>query len=154
MRTTITTLLFYMVACCAAADEAADGVVGVWLTDDGDGLIRIERANTTFQGRVLGGIKPDGEERFDVNNPDPALRDRSLMGMVMMGDFSYDGRRWSGGWIYDPDNGKQYKARMKLEDENTLELRGYIGTPMLGRTVVWRRYTEALPPHTWQGAAD
>ena len=46
---------------------------------------------------------------------------------------------WSGGTIYDPEEGKTYKCVMKLADENTLNVRGYIGVPAFGRTVTWLR---------------
>ena len=47
--------------------------------------------------------------------------------------------RYPPGWIYDPDAGKRYKSRLKLRDDDSLEVRGYIGTPMLGRTQIWTR---------------
>jgi len=48
------------------------------------------------------------------------------------------------GWIYDPDVGKQYKAKMTMTGPDTLEIRGYIGVPLLGRTEVWTRWTRPL----------
>ena len=51
-----------------------------------------------------------------------------------------DGSRWSGGQILDPHNGKTYKVRLSLEDNGQkLDVRGYVGMPMLGRTQTWIR---------------
>jgi uncharacterized protein (DUF2147 family) len=131
----------------AASSFAAhtDDVVGVWLNQEGDGLIRIERDGTSYRGTIIGapeGTRKDPNAR-DVNNPDPELRDRRLVGMVLMAGYTFDGKSsWLGGWIYDPDVGKQYKARMTLTGPDTLEIRGYIGVPVLGRTEVWTRWTQ------------
>jgi len=60
--------------------------------------------------------------------------------MRILKDFSYNGDNlWEDGTVFDPDNGKTYSAKMWLEDENTLKLRGFIGFSLLGRTVVWSR---------------
>lgn len=129
-----------------AASDGADRVLGVWLNEPGDGLIRIEKAGEVYFGTIAGA--PEGTNREpdarDVNNPDPALRERPLVGLKMMDEYRYDGKRWSGGWIYDPDNGKRYRSRLTMRRDGTLEVRGYIGAPMLGRTQVWKRYAE--PP--------
>ena len=51
-----------------------------------------------------------------------------------------DGNSWSGGRILDPDNGKEYAVKFTPTDSGRkLEVRGYIGMPMLGRTQVWQR---------------
>ena len=82
-----------------------------------------------------------GQPRHDKNNPDEALQDRPIIGLEMIHGFSYDEgeSNWSGGSIYDPESGKTYKCQMKLGENDTLEVRGYIGIPALGRTTVWRR---------------
>ena len=125
----------------AWADTGADRIVGVWLNEKGDGLIQIERQGDAYRGKIVGapeGTRDDPDAK-DVNNEDPALRDRRLLGLVMMGSYEFDGKRWAGGWIYDPDVGKRYKSRLTLKDQNTLEVRGYLGAPMFGRTQVWTR---------------
>ena len=58
-----------------------------------------------------------------------------------MKNFTYDSNsnQWTGGEIYDPKNGKTYSCKMKLSSDNHLEVRGYIGISMLGRTEHWER---------------
>jgi hypothetical protein len=73
-----------------------------------------------------------GAPRRDDNNPDPDLRARQLVGMELLEDYRWTGRRWEGK-IYDPESGNTYSSRME-RDGVRLKMRGYIGTPLLGRT--------------------
>jgi uncharacterized protein (DUF2147 family) len=58
----------------------------------------------------------------------------------MLKDFVYGGNNeWTEGTIYDPLNGSTYSCIIKMEDSNTLNIRGYIGVAALGRTDVWKR---------------
>ena len=51
-----------------------------------------------------------------------------------------DKNLWDGGDILDPNNGKVYKVRLKLADGGRkLDVRGYVGAPLLGRTQTWIR---------------
>jgi uncharacterized protein (DUF2147 family) len=122
--------------------EPAATVAGVWLSADGTGWIRIELDKDGPVGSIAG--SPDEDNRTtedkDVLNPDPALRDRLLLGMTIMDSFEPAGNgKWKGGRIYDPNSGKTYKCKLTLVDEDTLELRGYIGISLLGRTESWSR---------------
>ena len=57
----------------------------------------------------------------------------------MLKNFAYEDGEWSGGNIYNPSDGKEYKAYMKLKDKNTLSVRGYVGISLLGKTDTWTR---------------
>jgi uncharacterized protein (DUF2147 family) len=62
------------------------------------------------------------------------------MGMVLMKDFEYDAKNvWDDGEIYDPKSGKTYSCKMTLIDPDRLEVRGYIGISLIGRTDNWTR---------------
>lgn len=80
-----------------------------------------------------------GKARVDRSNPDQSLRDRDLVGLVFMTDFSFDGGAWRGGKIYDPRDRKTYRCKMSLTADGTLRIRGYIGVSWLGRSTVWQR---------------
>jgi uncharacterized protein (DUF2147 family) len=137
----------------ARADDG-DAIVGVWATDPddegGQAHVEIYRNGSTYDGKIvwleepvyLAG-DPDGEEgqpKVDTENPDPALQSRPIMGMVLMEGFVFDGDdTWAKGTIYDANNGKTYKCKMRLEDSNTLKVRGFIGFSMIGRTEIWTR---------------
>jgi uncharacterized protein (DUF2147 family) len=114
---------------------------GIWLNDDGDGLIEVIATDTDLLGIIAGSPDPaDDRPDKDEKNPDPALRDRPLIGLNLFAGFEYDGDgRWSGGTIYDPNSGKTYRCIVTLVDANTLKIRGYVGVPLLGRTDTWTR---------------
>jgi uncharacterized protein (DUF2147 family) len=59
--------------------------------------------------------------------------------MEILSGFTYEDGRWTGGEIYDPKSGKTYSCNMKLK-ANKLEIRGYVGLSLFGRTTTWTRY--------------
>jgi len=136
MRRTVIALLFTWLASAHAAPPS-DAVIGIWLTSAEDGYIQIFESGGHYHGKIVGA--PDPEPRKDVHNPDPAERDESLLGKRILNGFTYDDGQWSGGTIYDPDEGKTYDAKMWLEDADTLKLRGFVGISWLGRTETWTR---------------
>ena len=74
-----------------------------------------------------------GEPRVDIENPDESLRDRPILGLNLVSDYRFDDGAWQG-QIYDPESGKVYSSKMKVGQEGNLEMRGYIGIPLFGRT--------------------
>ncbi len=122
--------------------SAQNDVLGTWINQAGDGLIEISELDGKYVGIIVGSNDPARTQRKDVNNPDPELRTRTLKGMMILGDLSYQGENeWDGGWIYDPNNGEIYQCNMTLEDKDTLAIRGFIGFSLFGRTEIWKRKT-------------
>ena len=66
-------------------------------------------------------------------------KDKPILGMDILSGLTKDDDEWNGGTILDPKNGKEYKCYIKLLDNNTLKLRGYIGFSLIGRTALWKR---------------
>jgi uncharacterized protein (DUF2147 family) len=132
----VTALLLAGPLAAAPAD-----IAGTWLSGDGDGLIEIRVDGAAISARILGSPNNDPERpRTDVKNPDPALRDQPLVGLDIFAGFSYDGdNRWSGGFIYDPNSGKTYRGKLRLAGPGRLEVRGFIGISLIGRTETWIR---------------
>lgn len=116
-------------------------IAGRWLTQERDGWIRITPAGDSLEGSIAGAPPGSPSEReFDDRNPDPALRDRRLDGLVIMSGFEYAGDgQWKNGTVYDPNSGKTYRCSLTLVDANTLEIRGYIGISLFGRSETWTR---------------
>lgn len=122
------------------ADAAQERrILGHWLTQSKDGVIQIYIAGSgRYEGRIVDG--QGGPGRRDARNPDPALRTRLLKDAVVLQGFRYVGDgRWADGTIYDPNNGKTYRCHMELAPLDTLNIRGYVGVPLFGRTEVWTR---------------
>jgi len=120
-----------------------DAVLGVWKNGEGTGMVQIYKKGDKHFGKVVW-LKvpndPDGKPRTDINNPEEGLRNRPLKGMENLRDFTFKGdNKWEEGRIYDPKTGNDYACEMKLVDENTLEVRGFIGVSLFGRTDVWKR---------------
>lgn len=131
----------------------ADAILGLWATERneaGQAYILISKKNGIYQGEIVwleqpyGDRKGGGWPKVDRNNPDPSLRDRPLLGLRVAKGFSYAGDRvWKNGMTYDPDTGRTYKCRMRLTRRGFLEVRGYIGFPLLGNTTKLARPAEA-----------
>lgn len=122
-----------------AAESTAPAIDGVWLDQDGAGYIRIQQEGDHWQGRIAGSVAGPVEQ--DRHNPDPAKRDESLLGRRILIDLACDPERCSGK-LYNPRDGRMYSARLQMADVDTLELRGYLGTPLLGQTQLWSRVTD------------
>jgi uncharacterized protein (DUF2147 family) len=153
-RLRLTLFLFVVMALLLAARFACasrqDAIVGSWNTQEHDAVIEIFRCGEKYCGRIKWIKEPnytaedhngkEGQPKVDVNNPDPKLRDRPLVGIEMMYDFTYAGRNiWKGGRIYNPDNGRTYNGIITLVSSNTLHLRGFFLVSLLGRTTEWTR---------------
>ncbi len=124
--------------------EKADKLVGVWQPSDGRSYIKIDKIGNKFYGRVVWLLEPNdenGKPRVDKNNPDEALRSTPLKGYRVLKDFAYDEEEgiWKDGTIYDPKNGTTYNCKIELVNDNKIEVRGFVGTAMFGRTDVWTR---------------
>ncbi len=134
-----TLLLALALPMAAASDDLAAQILGNWLTEPRDGIIQISIADDgSYQGRIVGGNNP---QRRDQHNPDPARRSQLLLGQTIFQGMKYDGEgKWSGGTIYDPDSGRTYKCRLERLDSERLQVRGFIGFALLGRSQVWTRY--------------
>jgi uncharacterized protein (DUF2147 family) len=138
----------------AGAAWAADGdeILGLWDTQPeeyGYARVEITKQNDRYHGRIVWLSEPEfppddeggmgGQPKVDRENPEPDLRDRPIVGIHLLRGFKYSGKsQWKGGTIYDPANGKTYKCNIKLQDDGTLKVRGFIGVPLLGRTAIWR----------------
>lgn len=134
-----TVLLALALPAADASDDQAALILGNWLTEPRDGIIQISvAADGSYQGKIVGGNNP---HRQDQHNPDPARRSQLLLGQTIFQGMKFDGEgRWSGGTIYDPDSGRTYKCRLERLDADRLQVRGFIGFALLGRSQVWTRY--------------
>jgi uncharacterized protein (DUF2147 family) len=122
----------------------ADRLIGIWEPSHGKAKIKIEKISDKYFGKIVWLKEPNdpatGQPKVDKNNPDETQRTAPLKGYRMLKDFTYAGKNeWSEGTIYDPENGSTYSCVIKMTDENTLDIRGYIGIKTFGRTDIWKR---------------
>ena len=125
---------------------AAGSPVGTWRSIDDKtrqerSIIRITEENGELRGVV--------EKIFEQPGDDPAhlckecrneRKDKPIVGMTILWGLKKDGDTWAGGEILDPKNGKIYRAKISLsEDGGSLNVRGFIGISLIGRTQTWHR---------------
>ena len=119
--------------------------LGIWYAEGGAAQIDLRDCGGALCGRVVWLRSPFDEhgcELRDRYNPVTSLRQRPVIGLEILRGLtrsaSADGV-WTDGTIYDPGSGNTYRASLTVADENRLELRGYVGIPLLGRTATWFR---------------
>lgn len=137
-------LLFFFISASGVTQQKAEGdaILGDWYNTEKSGKINIYKCGNKYCGKIVWLKEPnrDGKPKLDKNNPDSKLKSRPIIGLVILQDFEYEGdKEWEDGTIYDPENGKTYSCIMTLKDKNILQVRGYIGFSLLGRTVEWTR---------------
>jgi uncharacterized protein (DUF2147 family) len=138
--------LAFLFIASAYLSAQADKVVGFWLTDEGKSQIEIYKGKDgKYYGKISWLEEPNenGKPKVDSDNPDPALKDRPILGLPLLKGFEYDkkDKEWVDGTIYDPDNGKTYDCFMWFEDDpSVLQIKGFVmGMRFLGRSTSWKR---------------
>ncbi len=117
-------------------------ILGKWYTTNKEGIVEIYQCGSKLCGKIVWLKEPnkdDGTPKTDENNPDASKKKQPIIGLSMLKGFVPDGdKAWEDGEIYDPKNGKTYSCEMELNGE-VLEVRGYIGISLFGRTEKWTR---------------
>jgi uncharacterized protein (DUF2147 family) len=128
--------------------QQADDVIGNWKNGEGTGVIQIYKTTSGhYAGKIIWLKEPNdpetGKPKLDKRNPDKNKRSNPTLGLVNMKGFSFDAddKEWKNGTIYDPKNGKEYSCKMwfSKNSKTKLEVRGYLGISLLGRTDTWTK---------------
>ena len=131
-----------------AAAFAQATPVGLWRTIDDEtkkekSLIRVSETGGVLTGTLEKFLDPATKPDVVCDKCSDERKDKSILGMTLVRNVkknANDAALWDGGDILDPKNGKVYKARLKpVDGGQKLEVRGYIGVPMIGRTQTWVR---------------
>jgi len=135
-------ILLTVVAVSINAKAQTDKIEGLWYNDVKSAKIQITKeSNGKFYGKVVWLKEPlkNGKPKVDEMNSDEKLRSRPRLGLPVLADFVKDGdNKYTGGTIYDPNNGKTYSCKMTYKG-GILDIRGYIGISLFGRTTTWSR---------------
>lgn len=129
---TLTTLLCTLVTLA----QGNDPILGKWQNPSGEGRIEIYKKGDKYFGKLYWVKDPS---KKDVNNPDAKLQARSIQGLEILQNFKKSGTVYGGGEIYDPKSGKTYSCKMTLKGTEKLDIRGFVGFSLLGRTETWKR---------------
>lgn len=127
--------IVFAAAPAAAALAAAEDAIGTWKDTDTGGITQIYACGGGICIKV---VTPSKERAVDSNNPDPALRGRSMAGVVIMNGAAKDGAdRWKGK-VYNSEDGKVYSGWVIVTNKNEVKLEGCV-LGILCKTHVWQR---------------
>jgi uncharacterized protein (DUF2147 family) len=149
-------VLASMVLLASPALAQQSAVMGTWLTESGVAQVKIEPCadakNGPVCGRIVGLINPKGpdgqvvapEMATDYRNENASLRSRKVIGMPLIWGFkkTNEPNTFEEGQIYNGEDGKIYTANISLQPDGKLRLRGYVGTPLFGKTQLWTRISQ------------
>lgn len=125
-------LLFISVSVFA---QSSDAIIGTYMTDQNEGMVEVTKRGSKYYGK-LSWTKKQGA--LDIHNPDEKERANNLTGKEILKDFESTGKNlWHNGTIYDPKNGKTYSCKITQDEKGNLNVRGFIGVSLLGRTTFW-----------------
>jgi uncharacterized protein (DUF2147 family) len=130
----------------ASLHAAEPSPAGLWKTIDDQsgqpkGLVRIREINGQYEGKIEKIFpKPGDDPAPKCDKCDGPRRNQPVLGMTFLWGLTKQGDEYHGGEILDPENGKVYRAKMKLADGGKkLEVRGFIGFSLFGRSQTWLR---------------
>lgn len=139
--------LLVLFAFASSAVLAQGTPAGLWRTIDDKtrvvrSQVRIIEINGEYEGRIEKILTrlPDDDPENLCRACEGARKDKPVIGMTILWGLKKDGDQYGGGEILDPKNGRIYRCKMKLLDGGKkLEVRGFIGVSLLGRSQIWER---------------
>lgn len=137
--------VFITIATAAPKADDPDALLGKWLSSKKRNQVQIYKQGNKYFGKLVWMVEPNepgnNKPKMDKENPDEKLRNRPLMGLVLLTNLTYKGHSvWGDGEIYNPEDGKTYSCEVSMKDPNSIDLRGYVmGISFLGKTRTWTR---------------
>lgn len=142
MKSLIAAVVLGVVAVSAQAQMSP---VGVWKTIDDEtkaekAMVRVTENGGVVSGKIEKLLAPGANQDAKCDKCDDDRKDKPIVGLEIIRGVKKDGDVWSGGTILDSAKGKVYKVKMSpVDGGKKMEVRGYVGAPMFGRTQVWIR---------------
>ncbi|MBM6596090.1 DUF2147 domain-containing protein [Microvirga pudoricolor] len=122
-----------LLALSGAAHAQSADPSGTYVSETGETRVRIARCGAAWCGTI---VSVKGETK-DANNPDPSLRNRSLVGVQMISNIQPTADGWNGS-LYNYKDGKTYAGKMKIKG-NALELSGCVLGGLICRAQTWAK---------------
>ena len=127
-------ILFFLISSFVFSQNG-DLIIGTYMTDKNEGMVEVTKKDSKYFGKLTWTKTPG---KLDNNNPDTKQKTDKLAGKEILKDFAFDGKDvWHNGTIYDPKNGKTYSCKITRDEKGNLNVRGFIGLSLLGRTAFW-----------------
>ncbi len=133
----------YAIILAALLSFQTSSVQGTWVNiDDETGVEKSEITLYVENGKLYGKIErlllPEDKGKV-LEKCKVKEKNQPIEGLIIVKGLVKDGEVWTDGKILDPANGKSYDCTIKLDDSNTLNVRGYLGFSFIGRSQVWKR---------------
>ena len=129
-----------LIAAMFVAGPALADPRGLWLTEGGKSHVVLADCEHN-KNRLCGTIVWLKNPRKDVENDDKSLRDRDLLGTLVVWDLKHEGAKdWDDGDIYNPSDGDTYDSELVEIDENTVEVSGCVW--FICKEQTWKRVKE------------
>ena len=133
----------YAIILAALLSFQTSSVQGNWVNiDDETGVEKSEITLYVENGKLYGKIErlllPEDQGKV-CEKCKGKEKNQPIEGLIIVKGLVKDGEVWTDGKILDPANGKSYDCTIKLDDSNTLNVRGYLGFSFIGRSQVWKR---------------
>ena len=143
MKKTLLAFLFFLALhSLTFAQTNHNSPIGTWTNEEKEARFEIYQCGSELCGKIVWLHEPlrEGKPKLDRSNPDKTLQNRPILGLVFMQGFTPDSdNKWDDGTIYDPKSGKTYSCYMKVIGKDKMEVKGYIGISLIGRTQTWTR---------------
>ncbi|MET0299007.1 MAG: DUF2147 domain-containing protein [Flavitalea sp.] len=145
MKKSLILFVTIMLSIAVLGQQPADKIIGTWESVDSDVKLKFEffRSDGTYFGKLLHAsnmYEVDGKTpKTDSKNPDPKLRTRSRYGIINITNLVFDDGEYSGGSLYNPEEGRIYRLKAELTGPNDMDFRGYMGISLLGKTMKFKR---------------
>lgn len=141
-------LLFTCIVNAQNTVAPADRICGQWMSSDKNLTVNVYHDGSVYKGKVVWFKADDNsktmEEWTDKHNPDPKLRSRKLLGLLVLNNLTYNARSktWEGGKIYESRSGKTWDAAVKLVADDQMRVTGYWRFKFIGRDMAFSKVVQ------------
>ena len=126
----------------AGFTQNKDAILGKWINSTGEAHVDITKRGDKYFGKIVWLKAPKDEKgtiKTDIKNPEESLRSKPIIGLEILKNFVFEDGKWTDGKIYDPKSGKTYSCNMTMKGNDVLNMRGYVGISLIGRSETWKR---------------
>ncbi len=136
-------VLSFILIGSAGFAQKADAILGTWSTENDKSTVEIFKKGNRYFAKIVALKNPldeNGKPKLDTKNPDSKKKQFPIVGLTILENLEYiSGSTWDDGTIYDPESGNEYSCKINLVNQNQIEMRGYMGFSILGRSTTWTR---------------
>jgi uncharacterized protein (DUF2147 family) len=134
-------ILFTFLAGITLITATASDITGIWITEENNSKIEIYKCGKEYCGKIcwMRDSLVDGRLIKDVNNKNPQMRERKVLGMQIIQGLKYNKEKncFDGGKIYFHDTGREADLVIKVLPGHRLEVKAELG--MFSKKLIWEK---------------